>query len=538
MDFSWKTLGKDDPLICGSPAQFGDVANTFTRIADQCGYLGDELGTIRFGQNEGFTGQASSAFHVAIGECAEALHAVPSVSLNISDIFSDHQRNLEALHQAAESALARARTNWNRKLETESDIGTHGQSLRAIAQQISALEGIPTASAGLQQLRSRQAHVAGLLDDARSGLRTANDLVQDSAREWDTLRNQEEDLNEHTSGRLGAVELWALKDPWHEHFQRTWQTLTVVWEAISELVVDLAAALYTVLNYILDVLDFVGIFLEFIPIIGQIYKLVEIGLVLLKVSAGLVLLLSDRIDFSEFALDTAISMAGFLVPGGRQFAKAGAKLMKRAGPHIKRAARQVDDMASGAADTLRDVGEGFNDILGQLGARARTKIHGLADSTERMMERRATLHSGPARPFIAKSGDVMSGTLRGVGDRVEDVFDIGGDMIEADMKATARGIEIGGTGFRKSADNVVDILNSQLPDELGETAADITDRLLEHSASELEDSLSTWNESSRIGQPAIQGSDFALIPCGLDALVDIAPDFLIDAGFESVARAA
>ena len=507
MAFQWTVLGKEDPLIRGSSAQFHDAATTFARIADNTDYLEDELAAIRFGNSSGFAGQASSAFHNAIDVSAAALRDLPWVSRNISDIFGDHQRQLEALHRTAESALARAETNWNSKITAQSDIATHQATLSTIDQQISALEYDLAASAEMLQLRSRHVQAAALLDAARSDFRRAEDRVDESKTEWEELRNKEDELNESTSSLLEHVELWNLKDPWHEKFSKAVQAVAVVWEAIHELIADLAEVLYEALDAILDVLDIVGIFLEFIPVIGQIYKLVEAGLIALKLSAGLILLLDGRISFAEFALDMAASLTGFLVPGGRLLAKGGAKLMKRAGPHLKQAARNAEAAAKETADVIETATKNAAKKIRQVGDKVGDKLED-------------DLVKGVA-------GDILD-------DVVEGTADVAADAIEQGGRHAAKAIRRGAKTGRATVDNAVDILNAQLPGEFERLADD----MLEAAADQLSEVLEEWKDSLHYSRAPRSGKDPALAPCSLDERIDNVPDILVATGLASLVRAA
>lgn len=519
MTFSWATIGKDDPLICGLPTQFGDAASAFTRIANQTDRLEDELREIRFGTSEGFAGQASAAFREAIDQCAQSLRDVPCVSREISRIFSDHEHDLEGLRQAADSALARAKTNWNRKRGAASEARVHGQRLSAIAQQIAALDCDPTASGEVQRLRSRQAYVSSLLENANNELGAADRQLDDSKSEWHSLRSQEEDLNERTSNRLKAVELWSLKDPWHEHFQRAWQSIAVAWDAISELVADLAEVLCEVLDKILDVLDFVGIFIEWIPVIGTLYKAVEAGLLVLQASAKLILVLDGRIDFTEFAIESLVGLAGLALPGGRQIAKvakAGGKAFKRASPHIKRVARRVEDKARVVARDVRETTKNVADKLKDVGDKIGDKIED--------------------RWVRGRLGDRLD-------DAVEGTFKATAGIVETGGRFAARGIQTSGTTFRNSMDSVVALLNTQLPDGVRGPVIDAVDERLSEGYQHLQDAASDalsarWEQSSRENEVERQELDRALVPCGLDAPVYFAPDFLVANGWGQLARAA
>lgn len=353
---SWSTIGKEDPLIRGKPSEFDGVASAFDNVKKQTRLLNDELRELRAGEAEGFRGEAANAFCNRIKSLSEALGDVPLVASSISGVFRSHSRDLSALRKEAGAALARAETGWNKKRHAESDISSCESRLRSISRQLSALSGddSPGAASARSLLRSRRSSVRHDLGQARRRLDDANDRLDRSRSEWDSLRKDEDTLNEQTSKSLLNLELRSLEDPgfWESVRDKVVGTfvdiaegIAAVWESIEA---ELLENIHQFLSDLLEIMDWAGLVLDFVPGVNLVYKAIEASVVIVKAAVGLGLVAKGAMSMAAWAADTALDAVG-LVPGVpkaliKPLAKVGSKM---AAPIVKQVSGGVERAAKG-----------------------------------------------------------------------------------------------------------------------------------------------------------------------------------------------
>ena len=341
MAFSWNTIGMDTPLVRGRPKQFEEVSTTFQQIAGRTDSLSDELWDLRRGRSDEFAGEAADSFGMNIGEILVPLSDVPKVSSRISSTFDRHGCQLEELRTKASEALARAHTRWNRKQSAESEIRSHESSISSLNRQISQLRCccagpcVCNVDTYRSNLTSRRRSFEYDLSCARSDLRTAEDLLDDSRNDWSNIRQYEDDLNEATAHQLKYLPLWNLKNKGRierakeymgEKYDDLKNEISKIWDTVVN---ELLLVLHDTLSTLLDWLDIAGLVLEWIPVVNVAFKFVEITVALTKAVTGLgLVLLTGQMSFSEFLIDTAIDAAGVALPGGRLAGKAIKKVFK------------------------------------------------------------------------------------------------------------------------------------------------------------------------------------------------------------------
>ena len=542
----------ESPLIRGRPEQFEEAAGVFKTIADRTDPLSNELLDLRCGRSEGFAGEAAEAIGQRIGEILVPLSDVPKVSSEIDAVFDQHTRRLEALVERANQAVARAHTRWNRKESAEADVNRYERSVSYLSGQISQLRcccsglcacGVPAQVASLE---SQRWNAQRNLSHASGDLQTAERLVEDSRSAWTHLRSEEEELNESTGHRLKTVPLWSLRDTGNYFTERAEQFVEWAKDLWDNLIVDFIEGLYHVLDTLLDFLDAVGLIVEFIPFVGQVFKVIEAAVVGLKTLSGLVLVLSGHMDFTDFALDFAIDMAGFVVPGGRFIAKGASQFMKRAGPHIKRASSRVERVAKDIGDGLDELGDAVDGGMGAAGRQIKKGSDRVADQVQRWSRRsaddlqgwtrrQADFYHEPVRSGIRVAGDVSSSGIRATGDvssgairatgRVSnEVLDKTGDIVDAALDGAGDVIEYAGKTQRRIVHGTVDVLNTELPrswDRYLDIGLDLLETPADRLESELEE-LKREREASRnrlplseYGRPIKPGHDPVLVPCHL-----------------------
>ena len=443
MAISWNTLDKETPLVRGDPAQFEEVASSFSRVESQTRFLSEELKEIRLGESEGFAGEAANSLQGIIGEIYISLSDVPRIATDISDIFRDHGTSLAAIKREARSALARAQTHWNAKTQAEHDIDSCRSSLRSLESQISALDGShdPSADDARARLETRRASVSGQLDHARRDLATAENRLDDSRRDWDRIRGEEDELNEHTKNRLNGVELWSLTDTGNfitegasNFFEGLAEALEAIWNYISENIIE---QLFHFLDTLLGWLEVIGLVLEFIPIVGQIYKVIEVTVVGLKALAGLALVLQGKMEWSHFLLSTAIDLVGSIPGVPRVLIKAIAKptlkvtgaATKALGKTVKTVGKGVNEVSRRADDALEDASkliDAGGDLIEYEFKRVGKVANKLANQTADVV-RRADLNW---ERHIRKSGDIMEKGLRKTGEIIDEVIDDFADIVK------------------------------------------------------------------------------------------------------------
>ena len=175
--------------------------------------LSDEFHEIRSGTSDEFKGQTACAFRTTLESVATKIHDVPKITDKVSLIFSIHKDRLDSIQKEADAALARAQTHWNERNDATSDKIEYGRQLRIIDEQLACVTDPDSESS----LLSSRSYTVQCLSDAESRRSKAEDALDESRREWDSLRGRECDLNEQTAQALRSVELWSLADPgWWE----------------------------------------------------------------------------------------------------------------------------------------------------------------------------------------------------------------------------------------------------------------------------------------------------------------------------------
>ena len=197
-----------DP-IRGNPSEFGNLEELFCRIKIQTEDLESDLRSIALGTSQNFRGEAADAFSKNLTDLAPALREVPDIARRVERIFCDHKNQLIRLRQAADSAVARAETNWNeqRRADAIHDDAT-GDLWRVRLQLLATWD-----DADRTRLECRKVDLQDDVAVASRRLNRANDNVEHSEEELKNLTNEEEELNERTANELERVDVGVLADP-------------------------------------------------------------------------------------------------------------------------------------------------------------------------------------------------------------------------------------------------------------------------------------------------------------------------------------
>ena len=535
MAFSWSTLGKETTLVRGIPSQFDAVYASFAQIESLTRCLSDDLHEIRMGQCEGFAGEAANSFHSVIGKIYTSLSDVPLVAQNISIIFRDHSTSLTELRKEAESALARAKTRWNDKCQAENDINHCRGQLRSLSSQISALEGScdPMADDTRGRLLSYHTDLGGQLSSAQRRLKIANNRLDDSRREYDRIRSNEDELNEATKNRIDNLALWSLTDTGNfitegvaNFFAGLADALDGIWDYLVENVLQ---QLYDILDLFLDAIGFIDLVLGFIPIVGQAIMLIEATLVTMKTLAGLALVVAGKMQLNQFLLATAIDLAG-VIPGVPRFVvKTMAKTATKAtGILIKagsKGAKRTLDVAGDVADAALGVaGKSAKHTFKVAGVAAKESskvlakgVRGLADSTG-WVSRRVSI-SWEKR--FRNLGDILERDIRRVGDVVQKVADRTGKVIDEVLDVVGDGID----EVLDVVGDVIDDIGSDLGDFLTDNADELMDKIPNKEWDKLVNEVRRNIEERALGdssEPARQYKYPVLEPCKLTSQMAVA----------------
>jgi hypothetical protein len=257
----------DGPPVKGEPGDFDAARHAFTRMGDDAQEVLDQFNRIQAsGDIAQLRGQAATAFERFVGEVADSLGDLPRVSHEAGDVFGDHATRLDALHAEVDSALARARTNWERRQELERDVDAARTRTDRLQSQIDgmAADTDPTTSAQLQGDRDGAAAAFAVV---RGELRQVDEALRAIRDEWSDLREREVDARRTTISQLDGIDLGDLKDPGRfrsfvEGACEVMMTLTPI-DEIAEFVGaalrgDWAAVLWK-LREVLDVLILVAV---------------------------------------------------------------------------------------------------------------------------------------------------------------------------------------------------------------------------------------------------------------------------------------
>ena len=500
---TWVTLSKDGSPVTGDPEQFEVLDSIFTTIERRITQLNVDFLNIRCGRSQDFAGAAADAFDSRLKEISQAVNDVPTIATDLKHIFSNHSHELRALQRAADSALARAQTRWNRKEAAESDKRTHENQLWAIDRQLdqlggsglggdaiaygkSIVTGDDSEKAERQRLKERRQTINWNLEDAKSDLKRAEEDLDDSRRDWDEIHNDEADLNDRTRQKLDKVELWSLSDP--NKIKQAAEALgdffTGLVEGIKNIVEYLGSdeflqRLYEALGPILEVLSYVQMacfVLSLLPIpglqalaaLGLALEVLSIALSGIKMAVGMELFDRGKISASELTANI-VDFAGQVLPGppiGRM-AKAGAKAAKKV-------SRKVDDVAQRSGRVLTD----FSDSADEFGDKVKRKIIRESDEfADEISKKSDDWWRPPASGSVRVAGRVAGEAADGAIEAAGDVAGVTGNALKLTGNVQRAIVETGAGSVELLMDSD---LGQDVEDEIWEVLRnEVGDRVIE-----------------------------------------------------------
>lgn len=200
-----------DRRIQGEPANFDQLKNHFDRVGNRVVELEQELGDIRFGDSTEFRGEAAEAFRTQIAAFDDDLDKLIDITRDLERIFADHAADLRRLRREADSALARAKTDWLAWHDAEADRRDAERNVDWLEHQLAQV--IDATGTEATRLEGQITYYENCVDDARyRETRSLNALEQERTT-WNRLVDEEQDLIDRTIGSLKGIDLGGLADP-------------------------------------------------------------------------------------------------------------------------------------------------------------------------------------------------------------------------------------------------------------------------------------------------------------------------------------
>ena len=316
-----------DPVL-GNPNEFERLEELFCGIKVRTEDLEGDLRSIASGTSRDFRGDAADAFSTSLTDLAPALREVPDIAHQVERIFRDHKNQLVQLQRAADSAVARADTNWNEQQRADSIYDDANGDLRSVRLQLLWT----WEDADRTRLECRREDLEDDVAVARARLNRANDDWEKSEAEIENLAKGEEELNERTANDLERVDVGVLADPgWLEKLVNfAVDAVKLLSDPLGALLENLSTEhlqrLRNLLEGVIFVLAVAGIVLDFIPVVGWVVGFVvgaiAMRLSFIKLRISLELYQRGALTADELALDIAgfvLSLVG-LIPIAGSFA--------------------------------------------------------------------------------------------------------------------------------------------------------------------------------------------------------------------------
>ena len=213
----------DGPPVRGEVAEFARVREHFGRMEDDGRTIVTEFARFRGdGQANGsLEGDAADAFARFVEDVGDSLDDLPRVAGEAHDVFAEHVRQLEGMVEAADRALARARTAWDHKQDLEASAERLRDQVAALRQRAEAAqqtadsspEPDPAAQSAADDVSRQAGAAAGSLGNVEDGIAEQEGILRQIRGEWSDLRDGENRRNEATIDGLDGIDLGDLKDP-------------------------------------------------------------------------------------------------------------------------------------------------------------------------------------------------------------------------------------------------------------------------------------------------------------------------------------
>ena len=356
--------------IRGNPSEFESLEKLFCTIKARTEDLESDLRSIANGTSSNFRGEAADTFRENLDKLAPLIREVPDIACDVERIFGEHKTRLIQLQRAADSAVARAETNWNEQQRADAayddadrDVWTkRGQLL------ITPLWETDERTQLRCELDALEDHRA----IARERLDRANDSANASEAELRNLADDEDQLNERTANELKRVDVGVLADP-----SLLEKLINGFWEAVKYVaafsiggVVGLLFVLPTeVLQALYDALDVILIALTVLIVIAYVVAVVLTAggaLAALPAVLATVKILSTAItvlSVTKLAVGVTLYTRGELALGDVLWDALSVGLSLAAGAAISRGLRYTASALEGAGIGItlgKEVGESLS----------------------------------------------------------------------------------------------------------------------------------------------------------------------------------
>lgn len=306
--------------IRGNPSEFESLEKLFCTIRVRTENLESDLRSIANGTSSNFRGEAADTFRENLDKLAPLIREVPDIACDVERIFGAHKTRLIQLQRAANSAVARAETNWNeqRRADAAYDDVDRDVWIKRGQLLITPLWETDERTQLRCELDALEDHRA----TARDRLDRANDNANASEAELRDLADDEEQLNENTANELKRVDVGVLADP-----SLLEKLMNGFWEAVKYIAAisvggvvgllfvlptEVLQEIYKWLDIIMVILTVVSIIIAVVLVVAYIVGVFVTGGALLAALPLVISTLSAGYALVSTAL-AAVSAAKFVV---------------------------------------------------------------------------------------------------------------------------------------------------------------------------------------------------------------------------------
>lgn len=293
----------DDP-VRGDPARFEEAAWLWKQAAQNSETIEDEFAKVKAGASSiGCEGLSVDAVVGVIDRFNGPIGDLSRVCSTLQTLMTAHQNRLIELRAEADRALARAAAHWNDRARFQSESDTQTLRLQALQRQIEQLQlhPDPAQAPALTQLEQQARTTSQTLSSVNAQLRGAVSGVADARRDWQSIRDQEDEQNAVTQRAIHGVHLGDLKDP--GFWDRVRKDIDGVVEFCGDLVNgDVLWKLHDLLDKLSDFLNDLSKILLIVAIVVVIVVLI-VAPELIPAVLGAIDLISDALTAVTLAVD-------------------------------------------------------------------------------------------------------------------------------------------------------------------------------------------------------------------------------------------
>ena len=161
------------------------------------------------------SGLAIDAVLEVIREFDQPIGDMQRICGEVERLMRSHEQRLRELQREASSALARAEVHWRDRKNLDETSRRQTSARSAIQAQIAQLAMIPDPANEPRrlELETELRTSSAALDNTNRNLNAAVDGLDEARRDWQRIRDEEEDRNRETKAGLDNIDLGKLKDP-------------------------------------------------------------------------------------------------------------------------------------------------------------------------------------------------------------------------------------------------------------------------------------------------------------------------------------